>query len=160
VWSRAHDALDGRPDEDIPQQQLAMRTHHDEIRTDGPGTPQNAVERIAGDDQRAALGATQFGHCADLLRQDPLGLAHLDFHEVLRPVIIHDMNESQLGSSGLREQACSPQRPLGTCREVRRCENLHFSPPVRNSPALYRVPRPQACGDQSVPVCFHGRSVT
>ena len=44
------------------------------------------------------MSATQFGHRADLLSEDAFGLARLHLDQVLRLIIIHDMDESELGA--------------------------------------------------------------
>jgi hypothetical protein len=75
MGTRAHHALDGRFDKDIAQESLAVRAHDDEIRSRGRSGPQDAVERVAGDDQRIASDAVQLGHYADLFTQNSFGLA-------------------------------------------------------------------------------------
>jgi hypothetical protein len=89
-----------------------VRPHDDEIGLNRRGRPQNAVKGIAGNDRWAALRVTQFRHCTDLLSKDPLGLTLLNRDQVLRLIIVHDVNESEFGAPGLRQQACSPQRPV------------------------------------------------
>jgi hypothetical protein len=49
------------------------------------------------------MDAAQLGHCADLLSQDSLGLAALDLDQVLRLIIVYDMDESELSAPGLRQ---------------------------------------------------------
>ena len=73
---------------------------------------QNAVEGIAGNDHGAAFCVAQFGHGADLLSEDSFRLARLDLDQVLRMIVVHDMDESEFGVPGLRHQACSPQRAM------------------------------------------------
>ena len=54
-----------------------------------------------------ASTAAEFGHCADLLSQDLFGLAPLHFDQVLRLIVVHDMDESELSALGLRQEAGS-----------------------------------------------------
>ena len=98
-----------------------MRAHDDEVRFRRRGRPQDAVEGIAGDDHWTASNAAQFGHCADLLAEDPFGLTRLDRDQVLRLIVVHDVDESEFRVRALRQQAGSPQRSLRPGREVRRC---------------------------------------
>jgi hypothetical protein len=108
IGACADHSLDRGPDKDIPQQVPAMRAEDDQIGIDCARHAQNAVKWVTANDHRAALRFSQFGNRADLLSKDPSSLATLDFDEVLRLVIIHDMNQSKLGGSSLRQQACAP----------------------------------------------------
>jgi len=86
--------------------------------------------RISCSDEGATPSFSQFGDRADLLSQDPLGLAPLDFNELLWLVVIHDMNDGELSTSGLRQEARTPQSSMGPRREVCRCEDMHQHTPV------------------------------
>jgi hypothetical protein len=41
-------------------------------------------------------------------------------------VVVHNMDDVELVTSGLHQQACLPQGPTGSCREICRCEYLHL----------------------------------
>ena len=86
---------------------------------------QDAVERVARDDQGARREPVQFGDRTDLLAEDPFGLARFERDQVRRLVVVDDVHEGEFGTAVPRQQARPPQGPLRAGREVRRCEDVH-----------------------------------
>jgi len=112
-----------------------MRAHCDEICSQRPGRAQNPIEGGAGNDDRAASQPAKLGHRLDLLGQNPLGFTLLDLDQLLWLLVVDDMDESELGIAAARKQTCPPYGPVGSCREVRRREDLHVRTPHRNRPS-------------------------
>jgi hypothetical protein len=89
-----------------------MRAHDNEVCFHRRCRAQDAVEGVAGNDHWTASLSRKFSHCADLLAESPFGLARLDLDQTLRLIIVHDMDENELRSSALRQQAGSPYGAL------------------------------------------------
>jgi hypothetical protein len=129
--SNANHALDRRADKDIPQKMFAVRTHDDEIRLHRIRRPQDAVKGVAPDRNRTALNPAKLWYRCYLLGQDSLGFPLLHGDEVLRLVVVDDVNETKPCLARLGQQSCLPHGPIRAGGKVSRGENLHVITRIR-----------------------------
>lgn len=69
IGSCPNHTLDRGPYEDIAQQLLAVRPHHDEISRRTPRCPYDAIESFSGRDFYVTTNVAQFGERGDVLVQ-------------------------------------------------------------------------------------------
>jgi hypothetical protein len=109
-----------------------MCAHDDEVSSHRLRRAQDAVERIAANDQRPAGDLPQFRHRSDLFVEDAFGLARFERNQILRLIVVHHVDEGQFRPVLVRQETCPSHGALGPGREIRRCQKLH----VRTSSCL------------------------
>jgi hypothetical protein len=113
--SGPHHALDGRTDEDVAQDALAVRSHDHQVDRALRRDLRHDFERNAGPHQDLRLGTAQFRPpSADQL----LGLAPRGGDHGRRLIVVDHVEQDELGLELAREDPATAQRTPGACRQV------------------------------------------
>jgi hypothetical protein len=114
IGTRADHALNGRSDEDVAQQLLAVSAHHNEVHLHRLCGAQNAGEWVSGSHCPAATDSAQFGYYVDLLVENPSDFSRFDLDQLRRQIIIYDVYQREFRVIRLRQKAGPPQCPVGS----------------------------------------------
>jgi hypothetical protein len=103
-----------------------MRTHHHEIGTDRRRRAKDSVKCIPDDDFQTTIHTAKLGKRRDLLAKKSARLTSFEVDNLLRLVVIHDMNQGERATMLPREKRGALNGPLGTRRQISGYKNaLH-----------------------------------
>jgi hypothetical protein len=85
-----------------------VSSHHNEICVHRLCGTQDAVECIACNDSGVAADTAQLGYCFDLLTENTFDLASFDFNQLRGLIIVHDVDQRQIGVIGLSQETGTP----------------------------------------------------